>query len=78
MGLFYGGGLKTLGVQALGAVSIIAWAAVIGAVLFLVLRKVGILRATPREEVEGLDSTEHGLASAYPDFVTSYNENKSF
>ena len=78
LGLFYGGGLKTLGVQTLGAVSLIAWAAVIGAVLFLVLRKTGMLRATPREEVEGLDSTEHGLASAYPDFVTSYNENKSF
>ena len=29
------------------------------------------------EEIEGLDSTEHGLTSAYPDFVTSFNEKKS-
>ena len=75
-GLFYGGGLKALGVQALGAVCLIAWAALLGAVLFGVLKSAGILRAKPREEVEGLDSTEHGLASAYPDFVTSYNESK--
>ena len=78
LGLFYGGGLKALGVQALGAVSIIVWAAVIGAIFFVILKRAGLLRAKPREEVEGLDSTEHGLASAYPDFVTSYNENKSF
>ena len=77
LGLFYGGGLKALGVQALGAVSLIAWAAIIGSILFVVLKKAGLLRAKPQEEIEGLDSTEHGLASAYPDFVTSYNEKRS-
>ena len=76
-GLFYGGGLKALGVQALGAVSLIAWAAIIGSILFVVLKKAGLLRAKPQEEIEGLDSTEHGLASAYPDFVVSYNEKRS-
>ena len=77
LGLFYGGGLKALGVQALGAVSLIAWAAIVGSILFVVLKKAGLLRAKPQEEIEGLDSTEHGLASAYPDFVTSYNEKRS-
>ena len=77
LGLFYGGGLKAVGVQALGAVSLIAWAAIIGSILFVVLKKAGLLRAKPQEEIEGLDSTEHGLASAYPDFVVSYNEKRS-
>ena len=27
------------------------------------------LRVSAQEEVEGLDSTEHGLESGYPDFV---------
>lgn len=74
-GLFYGGGFKALGIQALGAVSLIAWAAVVGGVMFLILKKAGIFRVKPEEEIKGLDSTEHGLASAYPDFVKSYNEN---
>lgn len=77
LGLFYGGGLKALGVQALGAVSLIAWAAIVGSILFVVLKKAGLLRAKPQEEIEGLDSTEHGLASAYPDFVVLYNEKRS-
>ncbi len=74
-GLFYGGGFKALGIQALGAVSLIAWAVAVGGAMFLILKKVGILRAKPEDEIKGLDSTEHGLASAYPDFVKSYNEN---
>lgn len=69
LGLFYGGGLQALGVQILGALSLIAWAALLGTCLFLILKKAGILRAKPHEEIEGLDSTEHGLESAYPDFM---------
>ena len=74
-GLFEGGGFAALGVQALGAAVLIAWAAIIGGLVFLVLKKAGILRAKPEDEIKGLDSTEHGLASAYPDFVKSYHEN---
>ena len=58
LGLFYGGGLKALGVQALGAVSLIAWAVIVGSILFVVLKKAGLLRAKPQEEIEGLDSTD--------------------
>ena len=74
-GLFYGGGFHALGVQALGAVCLIAWAVLTSGALFLILKKAGILRAKPQDEIKGLDSTEHGLPSAYPDFVKSYNEN---
>ncbi len=74
-GLFHGGGLHALGVQCLGAVCLIAWAALMSGILFFILKKAHILRAKPQDEIKGLDSTEHGLASAYPDFVKSYNEN---
>jgi Amt family ammonium transporter len=73
-GLFYGGGFKAIGVQAFGAVSLIIWAAVLGTVLFGILKKAGVLRAKPDEEITGLDATEHGLASAYPDFQSSYRD----
>lgn len=73
-GLFYGGGFKLLGIQLLGAVSIIVWAVVLGAILFGILKKAGILRAKPEEELQGLDATEHGLPSAYPDFMPAYKD----
>ena len=36
--------------------------------VFFVLKKTVGLRVSAQEEIEGLDSTEHGLESAYPDF----------
>ena len=74
MGLIHGGGFTFLGVQALGAVSLIAWAAILGSILFLILKKIGLLRADPKAELAGLDETEHGLPSAYPDFMPSYKD----
>lgn len=73
-GLFAGGGLQLLGVQALGAISLVAWAAAMGAILFSILKAAKLLRADPKDEVVGLDITEHGLQSAYPDFLTSYKD----
>ena len=73
-GLLEGGGLKLLGIQALGAVSLIAWAALLGSTLFLILKKAGILRADKQAEIVGLDISEHGLQSAYPDFLTAYKD----
>ncbi|MBE6340345.1 MAG: hypothetical protein E7069_06385 [Bacteroidales bacterium] len=43
-----------------GAVVIGAWAAAIGAVIFLTLNKLKGLRVEPRVEEEGLDIYEHG------------------
>lgn len=73
-GLFYGGGFKLLGVQAVGAASLVAWAAVMGLILFGVLKRTHGLRASEEEEIKGLDLCEHGLPSAYADFMPSYKE----
>ncbi len=68
-GLFYGGGFKQLGVQALGVVSILAWTVVCMTIVFFILKKTIGLRVTKDEEMKGLDITEHGLISAYADFM---------
>ena len=39
------------------------------ALTFLVIKKTIGLRVSPEEEIKGLDSTEHGLPSAYADFL---------
>lgn len=59
-GLFYGGGWRMLGVQALGAVSIITWSFVCGFILFFLLHKTAGIRVEARVEEEGLDIYEHG------------------
>lgn len=68
-GLFYGGGFEQLGLQITGIVTVAAWTAVTITITFLVIKAVIGLRATPEEELIGLDSTEHGLPSAYADFM---------
>ena len=69
-GLFYGeGGAYQLGVQALGVVAVGAWTAVCMFITFTVIKKTVGLRVTKEEEMEGLDPTEHGLVSAYADFM---------
>ncbi len=68
-GLFYTGSFRLLGVQALGIVCILAWTAVMMTLTFLILKKTVGLRVSVEEEIKGLDKTEHGLPSAYADFV---------
>ena len=70
-GLFMGGGAHLLGVQALGVISVIAWVSVTMTIVFTVIKKTMGLRASVEEEIVGLDSTEHGLASSYADFMIS-------
>ncbi len=67
-GLFYGGGFKQLGLQALGFVAVAAWTAVTITITFLIIKKTLGLRVEEREEIIGLDQTEHGLPSAYAGF----------
>lgn len=74
MGLFHGGGMSQLGPQLIGVAVLIAWAAIMGCILFGVLKKLGKLRASKEEELTGLDATEHGLPSAYPDFMPAYKD----
>ena len=69
VGLFYGGGFKLLGIQFVGFLGTAAWTAVTITITFLVIKAVLGLRVTEEEEILGLDSTEHGLASAYSGFA---------
>jgi Amt family ammonium transporter len=66
-GLLHGGGATQLGVQALGIVSVGAWAAITSLVLFLVIKAVTGLRVSPKEELVGLDISEH-KSEAYAGF----------
>jgi Amt family ammonium transporter len=68
-GLFYGGGFTQLGIQLVGVICICAWTAVTITIAFLVIKATVGLRVTEEEEIVGLDIMEHGLASAYADFM---------
>ena len=68
VGLFYGGGLHQLGLQILGVLSVGLWTAVTITITFLVIKACIGLRVSTEEEIAGLDSTEHGLPSAYAGF----------
>lgn len=68
-GLFYGGGFKLFGLQVLGVAAVCAWTAVTITITFLIIKKTVGIRVSREEEIIGLDSTEHGLASAYADFA---------
>lgn len=74
-GLFYGGGFAQLGTQALGAFAVSAWAFGTMFILFTVLKATIGIRVSPKEEVEGLDISEHGTIS-YPEFGGSVNGSK--
>ena len=75
-GLFYGHGFTQLGIQTIGVLAVCAWTAAWAFLIFGIMKlikrsdgKTPFLRATPEEEIRGLDISEHGLISAYPDFV---------
>jgi Amt family ammonium transporter len=68
-GLFYGGGFHLLGVQFLGVISIGIWVALMAFLTFKTIDKTIGLRVSRREEIEGLDTSEHGLSNAYADFL---------
>lgn len=68
-GLFYTGSAKLLGVQVLGIVAVLAWTIVTMTLAFFIIKKTVGLRVSTEEEIKGLDSTEHGLPSAYADFA---------
>ncbi|MCS6844004.1 MAG: ammonium transporter [Caldilineales bacterium] len=68
-GLFYGGGWTQLGVQALGVVAVGLWAFIASFVLFRVMDAIYGIRVSVKEELEGLDISEHGTIG-YPEFGT--------
>jgi Amt family ammonium transporter len=68
-GLFYGGGLKQLGIQALGVVSVIAFILITMGLVFKLIDLTIGLRVHQAEELAGLDTSEHGMES-YAGFQT--------
>ena len=70
-GLFYGGGFKLLGIQALGAVTIVTYASIMMTIVFQLIKHTMGLRASAEDEILGMDISEHGLSSAYADFVAT-------
>ena len=67
-GLFYGGGWDQLWRQIVGAFSVLAYSAIVTAIIALILKFTIGLRADPEDEATGLDESQHA-ESAY-DFVT--------
>ncbi|MBP2642399.1 MAG: nrgA 3 [Firmicutes bacterium] len=65
-GLFYGGGLALLGVQALGVLCVSLWGFSVTFLLFKLLKATMGIRVSVEDEIEGLDVSEHGF-TAYND-----------
>ena len=68
-GLLTGGGFHGFGVQFTGMIITIAWVVVTMTIIFQVIKHTIGLRVSAEEEIAGLDSKEHGLASAYDGFA---------
>ena len=67
-GLFYGGGLAQLGVQAIGSLSTVAWVGVTCLIVFYAIKHTVGLRVDRSHELDGLDISEHGMWG-YPESV---------
>lgn len=77
-GLLYGGGAGMLLVQAAGVLAVVLWVvATMTAVFKLIDATVG-LRVYEEEEITGLDIMEHGLISAYADFMPALSAVSSY
>lgn len=66
-GLFFSGSWATLKVQALGVVTVGAWTFGTMFIIFSVIKAFKALRVSAKEEMQGLDISEHG-ADAYHGF----------
>ncbi len=69
-GLLFGGGIKQLGVQALGPLSALAWAVAAAVLLFLAMKRTIGIRVTDKEQLDGLGLAERNI-EAYPEFLIS-------
>ncbi len=77
-GLFYTGDFKQLGLQLLGFAAVAGWATLTMTGFFLFLKKINFLRADAADELAGLDASEHGLPSAYADFMPAVDKYAEF
>ena len=69
VGIFYGGNGKLLAAEIVGIIVIFLWVMATQGLLFYALKRMDMLRASPEEEMEGLDSTEHGGSAYYTEDV---------
>jgi Amt family ammonium transporter len=67
LGILHGGGFAQLGVQALGVVAVGAWAGGLSLILFLAIKATVGLRVSAKDELVGLDLSEH-KSEAYSGF----------
>lgn len=77
-GLFYTGEFSQLGLQLLGVLTVGVYAAVTMVITFQLIKKFHGIRASAEDEIAGLDITEHGLPSAYPDFAPAVDKYSSY
>lgn len=66
-GLFYGGGLRLLGVQLLGVITVGLFVAITTFITWYIIKLIFGLRVSREEEIKGLDIGEHAL-EAYSGF----------
>ncbi|MBP7738921.1 MAG: ammonium transporter [Spirochaetes bacterium] len=66
-GLFFGGGMKLLGAQAIGVVAVGAFTFIVAFAVWFVIKLVMGIKVSREEEIQGLDLGEHGM-KGYPDF----------
>ncbi len=62
-GLFHGGGLHLLGVQALGVIAVSIWAFAATFIIFSLLKKTIGIRVTSEQEIMGMDLSEHDIGA---------------
>ena len=73
LGLLVGGGISTLGIQAVGCAAYAAWTLITCWIAWSTIAALfNGIRVSEDEEIEGLDIGEHSM-EAYPDFVSSTN-----
>ena len=77
-GLLVGGGFHGFGVQLVGMLITIAWVAVTMTIIFQAIKHTIGLRVSAEEEIEGLDSKEHGLTSAKVVIITRQSKLEEF
>ena len=68
-GLFFGGGFGLLGKQLVGIAAVAAFVFPASLLVWLAIKKTIGLRVSLHEEIQGLDTFEHGN-NAYPEFLT--------
>ena len=73
-GVVYTGQLRLFITQLIGFLAVGTYTILCTTCFFWFLKKTVGLRVSEEDEILGLDTTEHGLPSAYPDFVSAVNK----